>query len=398
MAYSKMSLYDELLASDLPDDPYLRHDLEQYFPAPLPERYAAQMRQHRLRREIIATVVANQLVDRAGTTFTFRLGEETGASPAQLARAHAVAVEVFSMRDFWAAVESLDNRVAAASQMSMLIEGRRLVERAARWLVQAHPGRIEIPELVTRYGAGAVLLAANIPTLLDEEGKGLYDQWAGEFMSAGVPEELAAQNRFAAGAALDVRHRRGGSEHRPRPGDRDAHELRGRIAAAAQLAAQPHPRATAQRPLAGARPRGAARRPRQPGRRAGGRGDRGRRRRRVQRAGFRGLGGRAATRSNDASVCCPTSARLARTTRPRSRSPCGRSATWLGSSPNGGPARSADSAPVRLVDDRAFGRRHPADHGCVQEHLQVVAPRVPKQLRPRAQLDLHGARGAAGTE
>ena len=86
MAYCKIQLYAQLLESDLPEDDYLSHDLERYFPPPLPERYAPQMRAHRLRREIIATVVANQLVDRAGTTFAFRLIEETGASPSHLAR------------------------------------------------------------------------------------------------------------------------------------------------------------------------------------------------------------------------------------------------------------------------------------------------------------------------
>ena len=75
-----------LLESDLPEDPYLAHDLDRYFPPPLPERYAQQMRRHRLRREIIATVVANQLVDRAGSTFLFRLQEETGAPVSILAR------------------------------------------------------------------------------------------------------------------------------------------------------------------------------------------------------------------------------------------------------------------------------------------------------------------------
>jgi glutamate dehydrogenase len=193
MAYSKMNLYDELLASDLPDDPYLGHYLERYFPEPLPERYTAQIHQHRLRREIIATLVANQLVDRAGTTFTFRLREETGASPAQLARAHTVAVEVFSMREFWAEVESLDNRIPATSQLSMLVDGRRLVERAARWLVQAHSGGIDIPDLVTRYGDGAQLLAANIPGLLDDEGAEQYAQRVAELTASGVPEELASR-------------------------------------------------------------------------------------------------------------------------------------------------------------------------------------------------------------
>jgi glutamate dehydrogenase len=191
MAYSKMNLYDELLASDLPDDPYLAQYLERYFPEPLPERYAAQMREHRLRREIIATVVANQLVDRAGTTFTFRLREETGASPAQLARAHTVAAEVFSMRDFWTAVEALDNRVPAATQMSMLVDGRRLVERAARWLVQAHPAGFDIPALIERYRAGARLLAANVAGLLEDESSESFAQRVSELTDAGVPEELA---------------------------------------------------------------------------------------------------------------------------------------------------------------------------------------------------------------
>src|SRR6202042_3646799 len=98
MAYCKIHLYQQLLDSDLPEDGYLAHDLERYFPQPLPERYADRMTSHRLKREIIATVVANQLVDRAGTTFSFRLGEETGALPAVLARAYATAREVLDMR------------------------------------------------------------------------------------------------------------------------------------------------------------------------------------------------------------------------------------------------------------------------------------------------------------
>src|SRR6516162_2761991 len=111
MAYQKINLYQQLLASDLPEDGFLAHDLERYFPTPLPERYGEQMRHHRLKREIIATVVANQLVDRAGTTFAFRLGEETGAPASILARGYAVAREVFDMRSIWAAIESLDNKV-----------------------------------------------------------------------------------------------------------------------------------------------------------------------------------------------------------------------------------------------------------------------------------------------
>src|SRR5262249_1246371 len=85
MTYCKIHLNAKLVESDLPEDPSLPHDLERYFPPPLPERYSQEMRSHRLSREIIATVVANQLVDRANTTFSFRLNEKTGAPPSILA-------------------------------------------------------------------------------------------------------------------------------------------------------------------------------------------------------------------------------------------------------------------------------------------------------------------------
>ena len=113
MAYCKIHLYAELLDSDLPEDPYLVARSRALLPAAAPRALRRRDARHRLRREIIATVVANQLVDRAGTTFAFRLGEETGAPPSILARAYAVAREVFGMRQYWAAIEALDNRVHA---------------------------------------------------------------------------------------------------------------------------------------------------------------------------------------------------------------------------------------------------------------------------------------------
>jgi glutamate dehydrogenase len=209
MAYCKIHLYSRLVHSDLPDDEHLSHDLERYFPPPLgpgpeaaqsddPEasgsrRYAEAMREHRLRREIIATVVANQLVDRGGTTFAFRLGEETGASPPTLARGYAVAREVFEMRRFWAAVEQLDNEVDAAVQIQMLIAGRRLVERATRWLVLEAPGQIEIEEAVRRFEPGAKLLSDAVPSVLDGAERDAFHARVSELIDAGVPPELASR-------------------------------------------------------------------------------------------------------------------------------------------------------------------------------------------------------------
>ena len=196
MAYIKIHLYRQLLDSDLPEDGFLAHDLERYFPPPLPERYAEQMRRHRLKREIIATVVANQLVDRAGTTFAFRLLEETGALPAVLARAYATAREVLDMRSFWEQVEALDNQVSAQTQLEMLIEGRRLVERATRWLVRANPYQVSVAQTIRRFRPGAELLAGALPDALEGADRKAFDARAAELQDAGVPAELA---RRAAG-------------------------------------------------------------------------------------------------------------------------------------------------------------------------------------------------------
>jgi glutamate dehydrogenase len=196
MAYQKINLYRQLLDSDLPEDAFLAHDLERYFPEPLPERYAEQMRGHRLKREIIATVVANQLVDRAGTTFAFRLSEETGALPAVLARAYAAAREVLDMRSYWDAIERLDNLVSAQTQLEILIEGRRLVERSTRWLVRANPYQVSIAQTIRRFKPGSELLAAALPDALEGSDRETFDGRAAELEHAGVPAELA---RRAAG-------------------------------------------------------------------------------------------------------------------------------------------------------------------------------------------------------
>jgi glutamate dehydrogenase len=213
MAYCKIHHYVELLESDLPDDPYLAHDLERYFPPPLgpgsaqhpaspdrtppkssgSERYAKQMRGHRLRREIIATLVANQLVDRAGTTFVFRLAEETGAPVSHLARAFAVAREVFEMRSFWSAVQALDNQIEAGTQLSMLLEARRLLERASRWLVRANAHAIDIARFTGRYQPGATLLADALPDVLRGADRAAFGERLGELVAVGVPRGLATR-------------------------------------------------------------------------------------------------------------------------------------------------------------------------------------------------------------
>jgi glutamate dehydrogenase len=108
-----------------------------------------------------------------------------------LARAFAVAREVFDMREFWAAVEALDNRVDAQLQLSMLIDGRRLVERATRWLVRANPGAIDIARTTREVEPGAAMLASALPDVLDGADRDSFDARCSELTDGGVPLQLA---------------------------------------------------------------------------------------------------------------------------------------------------------------------------------------------------------------
>jgi glutamate dehydrogenase len=206
LAYSKITLYAALLESDLPEDPYLARELAAYFPAPLPARFPEQMERHHLRRAIIATHVTNSLVDRAGTTFAFRLGEETGAPPSDIARAYTVAREVFDMPRLWGDVEALDNVVSADVQLGMLLEARRLVERATRWLLRNRRRPLDIAAEVERFAAGARALSEALPEILVEDERASWDEHVGGLMAALVPEPLAARVASTAAlfAALDV--------------------------------------------------------------------------------------------------------------------------------------------------------------------------------------------------
>jgi glutamate dehydrogenase len=191
LAHSKIHLYGELLDSDVPEDPHLSAELERYFPQPLPERFGAHMAEHRLRREIIATQVINNMEHGGGITFAFRLQEESGAPASEIARAYAAARDVFDMRGQWHDIEALDNRVDAETQLDLLLEGRRLVERGSRWLL-AHRNRpLDIGATVAFFEPGATGLFKSLPRLLGPSDVEPLMVRADELEQAGVPPALA---------------------------------------------------------------------------------------------------------------------------------------------------------------------------------------------------------------
>jgi glutamate dehydrogenase len=126
-------------------------------------------------------------------TFTFRLGEETGAAPSDLARGYAAAREIFAMRSLWAQVQALDNLIDAHLQLGMLLDARRLVERATRWLARERPRSIDIAQTISSFEPGARMLAAAMPDVLDGADRDAFDARVAELLGAGVPAQLAAR-------------------------------------------------------------------------------------------------------------------------------------------------------------------------------------------------------------
>ena len=193
LAYAKIWLYDELLASILPDDPWVATTLNRYFPRALSERYAGEMAQHPLKREIIATHVTNSMLNRVGSTFVHRLMETTGAAPQEVVRAFLLTRETFGFVPLWRAIEALDNRVDDAVQAGLLIESSRLIDRGTTWFLRSRRLADDMAATIARFAPGVEALATALPKLLDEGDRAGLDAAIARGTGEGIPVELAAR-------------------------------------------------------------------------------------------------------------------------------------------------------------------------------------------------------------
>ena len=206
LGYSKIRTYQSLVESDLSGDDFLRRELFDYFPAPLRRKFHAAIERHSLGREITATHLGNQVINRMGGTYIQRMEDETESSVPEIVRAYLAAREVFGTESLWQAIDDLDLALDAGVQLDMLFEVRRLLDRATRWLLRQHPGPLPVCATVARFQPVVTDVLALLPYAIRGEGRQQLELAAQGLIDRGVPARLAwsVANLDAAIAALDI--------------------------------------------------------------------------------------------------------------------------------------------------------------------------------------------------
>ncbi|HET6265961.1 MAG TPA: NAD-glutamate dehydrogenase domain-containing protein, partial [Usitatibacter sp.] len=206
LAYSKMALFDDLLTGTLVDDEYVARTLVGYFPTLLQQRYTDVMPRHPLKREIIATVVANTMINRTGSIFVHRMLEETGASSEEVTRAYVLVRDIFGLDPLWQGIDALDNRVPAQLQYEMLVEVGRLVVRATLWFLRRRRERLPIAQVLDLFRPALEKLQGQAQRMLSAGDRAAFDATVSRLAAEAVPREIAERvaSLNALYAVLDV--------------------------------------------------------------------------------------------------------------------------------------------------------------------------------------------------
>ncbi len=193
LSYAKITFTNSLLASDIPDSPEMQNWLFNYFPAPLRTKYEKEIKQHRLAREIIATTMANSLVNRMGPTFIKSTMKKTGASTEDIARAYLIVRDAFGLRKIWDKLEALDNQALAEVQLKAMREMALLTEHAVTWFLTRLGRPLNFGKDIKDYGEGVDMLRKNLKTLLTPALHHSIDQHVNAGVNDGLPKEMAEQ-------------------------------------------------------------------------------------------------------------------------------------------------------------------------------------------------------------
>ncbi len=191
LAYAKMAVFDELVASNLPDDPFFSRALKAYFPQVLSEKFAGAIAHHQLKREIIATFITNTVVNRTGATFVNFISTEAAASAADVIRAFTLAREIFDLEALWDQIDALDYKIDANLQLDLFTKLTAIAQRASRWMLRARTDNADLPTLIHRYQPSARELRAQLASWLPAPAYAKLQGASRGFIQAGVDATLA---------------------------------------------------------------------------------------------------------------------------------------------------------------------------------------------------------------
>jgi glutamate dehydrogenase len=217
VAYTKITLTRHIEDSTLPDEAWFQRAVAGYFPPAIAERFADDLPNHPLHREIITTVVVNDMINRSGTTFVHRAIEETGADVTQITRAYSVVREAFDLEPIWASIEALDNAVPIVAQHRCYQEVRRLIDRATRWLVDVRFPIGDVAAEIERFAPTLRELGPQIAQLIRGAELADIDADAERMTALGLPPALARRlaELLSVFLLLDVVEIANASEHSP---------------------------------------------------------------------------------------------------------------------------------------------------------------------------------------
>jgi len=193
LAYAKLTLYEDLLESAVPDDRYLARELGRYFPKEITAQFPDALEHHRLRREIIATQLANSMINRGGPSLIVRIADQTGAAPAAIASAFAAVRESYGMSALNGAIDSLDNRIAGKLQLDLYAAVQDLLLDRIIWFLRNVDLSKGLDDVVAHYRDGIAAVAGTLDGALAQDAASARTARRRELAEAGVPEALAGQ-------------------------------------------------------------------------------------------------------------------------------------------------------------------------------------------------------------
>ena len=191
LAYAKLSLYNELLDSTVPDDPYLGRELERYFPKEMSKRYEHALHAHRLRREIIATQLTNSMINRGGATLIVRIADQTGSASSSIAAAFAAVRNSYDLIELNSEIDALDNKISGKVQLDLYAAVQNLLLDRLVWFLRNVDLTQGLEKIIGHYRDGIAQVAAALDNALSKQAASARDTRVADLTKEGVPESLA---------------------------------------------------------------------------------------------------------------------------------------------------------------------------------------------------------------